>query len=105
MEGKSEPRIDGGKWSVYVDEFFMWRWSCEGDQYGGDGWEQGWNAAKMLGDHFPPETVEMHWMTGSEYGRPYGMLYPMAEEFLNTWGIKCAVAGLPPIQFERESLD
>ncbi len=35
-----------------------------------------------------------------EYGREFGMLYPMAADFLNAWGIRCEVTGLGPIQFE-----
>lgn len=95
-----DTRIAGKDWEVFVDEYYRWDWRCQGDKYGGKGWEQGWIAAKMLNDHFAEEEIKAHWISGTEYGRPYGMLYPTASDFLNTWGIKCEVVGLPPIQFE-----
>jgi hypothetical protein len=33
------------------------------------------------------------------------MMYPLAEEFLNKWGIKCKVEGLGPVQFEAPPAD
>lgn len=100
-----QPHISGKDWKVFVDEINRWDWSCRGEKYGGAGWEQGRTATKMLNDHFSQEEVEQHSASETVYGRPYGMLYPRAAEFLNTWGIKCEVVGLPEIQFEAPAPD
>jgi hypothetical protein len=84
-------KIVGSGWSVFVDDRSL-VWDLEGPS------EQGLTALQMLSGHFPD--IKKHLDSTTIAGREYGDLYPMAADFLNTWGIKCKVEGLGPIQFE-----
>lgn len=91
-------KIAGNGWSVQADEkSLLWNLDGQGDQ--------ALAVLRMLSDHFDAEAMERHLQSTMEYGREFGMLYPRAAEFLNTWGIKCEVVGLPEIQFEAPAPD
>lgn len=86
-------KIAGNGWSAQADEKSL-LWNLDG--HGG----QALAALRMLSDRFNADSLQRHLQSTMEYGREFGMLYPLAAEFLNAWGIKCEVVGLPPIQFE-----
>jgi hypothetical protein len=86
-------KIVGKDWAVFLDEESL-LWDFDGTS------DQGLVVIGMLSDHFSANELANHRESTMEYGREFGMLYPMAAEFLNTWGIKCEVEGLGPIQFE-----
>lgn len=67
----------------------------------GDGHE---TPLKMLLGHIPSGKIESYANTETYYGREYGMMYPDAAEFLNSWGIKCDVRNLPPVISEQMPL-
>jgi len=91
-------KIVGRGWSAFVREEPL-LWDFEGTS------EQGLVAVRMLSDHFSSDELSNHLKSSMEYGREYGMLYPQAADFLNSWGIKCSVEGLGPIQFEAPPPD
>jgi hypothetical protein len=91
-------KIVGKGWSASLDEGSL-LWDLEGDS------EQGLVVLQMLSDHFSAQDLANHRESSMEYGREFGMMYPLAEEFLNKWGIKCKVEGLGPVQFEAPPAD
>lgn len=87
--------IAGGGWKVYVDqEYGLWRGEGRGFEV----------PLKMLLGHIPGEKIANYLESTLEYGRMYGMMYPDAAEFLNSWGVKCSVENLEPIVHEELQL-
>lgn len=96
MKNKTEAQLRGSGWVAFVDKDFD-EWDFEGDR-------SGWPIVKMLNDHFSRDVMEFHKSETMVWGREYGMLFPLAAEFLGTWGIKCKVENLPPVTPEAPPL-
>lgn len=89
MKDRTKAQLRGDGWVIYIDKLLD-EWAFEGD------WS-GLAVAEMLNEHFQQADIEAHRMESFAYGREYGMLFPLAAEFLNKWGINCEVDGLPPV--------
>lgn len=84
---RTKAQISGKKWIVFVSEVL--------EEWDFDGSADGAKIAKMLNGHFSAEEIAAHKVSTLIWGREYGMLFPLAEEFLRKWGIPCRVENLP----------
>lgn len=89
--GMEKTYLAGDGWMAYVDDDYgLWRGEGEGVEV----------PLKMLLGHIPSDKIASYENTATVLGRPYGMMYPDAAEFLNASGVKCVIKNLPPVIHE-----